>query len=106
VLTFKADEDVPGNTLAAAEWKRNKTAAKSMEIQFPVNSWYAPNGELWKPNTTVSIVSKTIGTKTGFTFLITRVEYDYSKDGAKAVLQLKPPSVYSPGKISEPWLSI
>jgi prophage tail gpP-like protein len=104
LLTFNADDDIPGEAKSAAEWRKNKSAADAMSISFPVNSWYAPDNTLWQPNTRVIIKSKTIGTeKKGFTFLITRVEFKYSASGTSAILELKPPTVYTTGEIEEPW---
>ena len=105
LLTFNADDNIPGEAKSAAEWRKNKSAADAMSISFPVNGWYAPDGSLWKPNTTVTIISDTIGTgKKGFTFLITRVELKYSSGGNSAVLELKPPTFYKSGEMTEPWL--
>ena len=105
LLTFNADDNIPGEAKSAAEWRKNKSAADAMSISFPVNGWYAPDGSLWKPNTTVTIISDTIGTGIkGFTFLITRVELKYSSGGNSAVLELKPPAMYSTGILEEPWL--
>lgn len=105
LLTFNADDNIPGEAKSAAEWRKNKSAADAMSISFPVNGWYAPDGTLWKPNTTVTIISKTLGIdKKNFTFLITRVELKYSNAGNSAVLELKPPAVYGNGDIGqEPW---
>lgn len=103
-LTFSADDSLPGEAVDAAEWQKNKSAAESLNLNFPVNSWYAPNGQLWEPNTLVVVKSPTIGISKGYTFLITQVEFQYEKDGTTATLQLKPPSVYTTGDIDEPWL--
>jgi prophage tail gpP-like protein len=102
-LTFSADESLPGEGLNAALWRRNKSAADSLNIQFPVNSWYAPNGTLFKPNTTITVVSDAMSLEKGFTFLISQVEFNYSSGGATALLSLKPPSMYTNGEIIEPW---
>ncbi len=101
-LTFKADESLPGEGLNAAEWKRNKTAAESQNLSWPVNTWYAPNGELWQSNTLVTVNNPVISMENGFTFLINRVEYDYKITGTIAILGLKPPSMYQTGEIKEP----
>jgi prophage tail gpP-like protein len=100
--TFKADECLPGEGLNAAEWKRNKTAAESNQIAWPVNTWYAPNNELFEVNKTITVNNPVIGSD-GFTFLITQVEYNYEVTGTTAILQLKPPSMYELGAIEEPW---
>ena len=75
-----------------------------MTLSFPVNSWYGPDEKLWQVNTAVTVISDTLSTKKGFTYLITRVEFKYSNRGNTAVLQLKPPSVYSTdSELVEPW---
>lgn len=102
-LSFDAPDSLPGEAKNAAEWKKNKSAADSLDMKFPVREWYAPNGEIWQPNTTVSVVSPTIGITTGYTFLIVAVEYNYNSDGSPAVLDLKPPTAYTTGIIEEPW---
>jgi prophage tail gpP-like protein len=105
LLAFQADDNIPGEASSAAEWRKNKSAADAMTVNFPVSSWYAPNKKLWDVNTAVTVVSKTLGIKNGFTFLITQVEFIFDNGGSRAVLQLKPPTVYSTGAITEPWLS-
>lgn len=103
-LTFNAPDGLPGEAPNAAVWRKNKSAADALNLGFPVTSWYAPNKKLWTPNTTVTVVSPTIGLKKGFTFLVSQVEFDYSSSGAVATLQLKPPAVYTTEEMSEPWL--
>jgi prophage tail gpP-like protein len=100
-LTFNANESLPGEGLNAAEWKRNKIAAESMNIPWPVNTWYAPDFALWQPNTTVTVLNPVIA-ENGFTFLISQVEYQYNTTGTTATLGLKPPSMYELGAILEP----
>lgn len=104
-LTFRADESIPGEALNSAECRRNKSAADAMTISFPASTWRGPDGKLWIPNTQVSVVSPTIGLKSGYSLLITQVEFTYEKTGNRATLNLKPPSVYSHGVIDEPWLN-
>ena len=106
LLTFHAEDDVPGGAVFDAQWRRNKAAADAMTIDFPVNTWYGPDKKLWHPNTRLTIKSPTMGTAQGFTYLISRVEFKYSKNGSISNLQLKPPSVYdAQAEIIEPWLS-
>ena len=105
LLSFDAGDIIPGSANSSAEWKKNKSAADALTFDLPVNSWYNDNGKLWEPNTTVSIKSFLINDfENGFTFLITKVEFAYDENGAKATLSLKPPSLYSSGTIVEPWI--
>lgn len=103
LLTFNSNDSLPGEVKNAAEWRRNKSAADAMTMQIPVNSWYAPDGTLWNPNTRITIISETLLCEKGFTFLITSVEYKYENGGTTANLSVKPPSLYSDGVIEEPW---
>ncbi len=104
ILTFRADDSIPGEALNCAEWRRNKAAADALSIPFPVNSWYGPDNNLWCPNTKVTVVSPTIGAKDGFDFLISQVEFRFEKSGTTAMLKLCPPTFYTTGKIEEPWI--
>lgn len=99
---FKAEESLPGEGLNAAEWKRNKMAADSFKNNLPVNTWYAPNTELWKPNTMLTVKNPVIS-KNGFTFLIPKVEFNYEISGTMAVLYITPPTMYQIGDIEESW---
>lgn len=103
LLTFDADDNIPGDALNAAVWRKNKAAADAMTINFPVSSWYGPDKKLWEPNTIVTVMSKTLNIDWGFEFLITRVEFIFDNQGCRAVLQFKPPTAYSTGEIKEPW---
>src|SRR3990172_9528260 len=104
ILTFRADDSIPGEALNCAEWRRNKAAADSLSIPFPVNSWYGPDNNLWCPNTKVTVVSPTIGAKDGFDFLISQVEFRFEKSGTTAILKLIPPTMFTTAKVEEPWL--
>jgi prophage tail gpP-like protein len=105
LLTFRSQNNLPGEAPNAADWRKNKSVAEALTIPFPVNSWYDPNGNLWEPNTKVTVISPTIGLTNGYTFLINQVEFNYKADGATANLKLVPPSVYTIGELDEPWVS-
>jgi len=102
-LTFSADDNLPGEGMNAAEWRKNKSAADAMSFDFPVNSWYAPNNTLWTPNSTVIIKSQTLNIENGFKFLITQVKFTLDNFGTRATLSIKPPSVYTGEPLEEPW---
>jgi prophage tail gpP-like protein len=102
-LTFSADESTAGDIQKAADWRRSKQVADSLTMPFPVNTWYDPNGNLWRENTLVTVVSKSLQVPDGFTFLIKAVEYVFESTGTKAVLSLVPPQVYTGRPLIEPW---
>jgi prophage tail gpP-like protein len=102
-LTFEVNELEGGEMKDAAEWRRSKQMAEALTVSFPVSSWYAPNGALWKENTLVTVVSKTMYVPDGFDFLIRSVEYDFDEKGTTAILNLCPPQVFTGEPIDEPW---
>lgn len=103
-LTFNTPDNLPGEAQNAAEWMKNKVLADALTIPFPVNSIYGPDGNLWDPNTLVTVISKTIGCPDGFTFLIRNVRFIYNVSGITAKLDLVPPTVFTTGAIEEPWI--
>jgi len=99
-LAFTADNAAVGNIQKAADWKRNRVLADAYTIPFPVSSWYAPNDELWTPNTLITVKSPTLFLPNGFDFLIRAVVFD---EKPSAILYLIPPQVYSQDQIVDPW---
>jgi len=105
LLTFLADESLSGELKSAAEWRRNKTVADSLDMGIPVEGWYDPSGNLWEENTTVNIKSETLGVTKGFKFLIRAVEYVFEDEGVSAILSIVPPAAYTKQEFDEPWLA-
>ena len=102
-LTFQANETISGDIDKAAEWRRSKQLADALTIPFPTDSWYRPDGELWRENTIVTVISPTIHVPDGFNFLIRSVEYIDDVAGKTAILNLVPPQVYTGEELKEPW---
>jgi len=107
IPSFKAiqlDSLIEGAGQKAVDFARNYDLATSMQMPFEVEGHYAPNGELWKENTFVSVVSPSLFVPDGFTFLIRQIEYKEDSDGGKrTILSFIPPSLYAGGNIEEPW---
>lgn len=102
-VTFNANETIDGDIQGAADWRRSKQLADALTIPLPVPGWYDPDGNLWRENTMVEVVSPTLGIEKGFTFLIKQVEYIEENSGRTAVLSILPPQVYTGKAIIEPW---
>ena len=102
-LTFKTDDTTTGDIQGAADWRRSKQLAEALGISLPVDSWYAPNGELWEENTLVTVISESLDIPDGFTYLITKVEPEFQTNGTTATLVLVPPQVYTGEPIIRPW---
>lgn len=101
-MAFRADDTTPGNVQIAARWRKNKQFVEALTQGLPVDSWYAPNGKLWEPNTLVTVVSQTLGVPQGFNFLIRQVEF-ILEDKRYAVLSLVPPQAYTGKDIGDIW---
>lgn len=102
-VAFRANNANLGNIQTSADWKRNRTLAEALTIPFAVSSWYTKDGELWQPNTLVTVKSPTLFIPEGFDFLIRAVEYISEPDRVGAILSLVPPQVYTDEDIVEPW---
>jgi prophage tail gpP-like protein len=101
--TLQAHEAKGGEIHNIAEWRRSKQMIEALTIEFPVSSWYAPNGELWRENTLVTVRSKTMFIPDGFDFLIKTVSFSFDDKGATASLSLVPPQVFTGEPVDEPW---
>ncbi len=100
--TISTNSLISGAGRKTIEFARNYARAQALQLPFDVNGWYAPNGELWRENTLVSVTSPTLFVPNGFTFLIRAVQYVLSGRGETSVLSLVPPSLLTGGPIEEP----
>ncbi|MHA1287296.1 MAG: phage baseplate assembly protein [Candidatus Thorarchaeota archaeon] len=101
--TFSADDTEGDDIQKAADWRRSKQIADALTIPFPTSSWYNANGELWRENTLVSVISPSIFCPNGFDFLIRSVEYLFEPGGTSAILNLVPPQTFTGEVVDEPW---
>ena len=101
-MTFRADDTNTGNVKEAARWRKNKQYVESLSQPVTVEGWYAPNGDLWRENTLVTVVSGVFGVPKGFTFLIRSVEF-MLEDKRTTLLQLIPPQAYTKKDIGDVW---
>jgi prophage tail gpP-like protein len=102
-FTFNANETTDGDIQQSANWKKTKQYADALTLSTPVVGWYSPNGQLWKENTKVTVISPEIFIPNGFDFLIRQVEYVMENSGRTTTLSLVPPSVYTGEEIILPW---
>lgn len=104
LFTFNANDTTPGDIQKAADWKRSKMLADILTMAIPVSSWYAPNGQLWKPNNFITVISETLDLPaSGVTLLIRSVEFIFEISGTQAVINVVPKEVYTGEKIIDPW---
>lgn len=100
-----ANDQTVGGVQKAADWAKNYDLAQSLQIIFPVIGWTAPNGEIWKPNTIVTLTSPTSFLPHGYNLYIRGVTYILEENKKTAVLDLVPPEFYTLDDIVEPWVA-
>ena len=103
IRTFRVSDSLAGEIETAARWERNKTLAGALTIPLPIEGWLDPRGNLWEPNTKVTVISPTIHVPNGFDFLIRSVQFSETARGKNAILNIVPPQVYTKEEIVEPW---
>jgi len=88
----------------AVDLAHNQTIVKSLSMPMHAFTWKAPNGKLWRENTIVTVESPTLFIPDGYSFLISKVQYNLDSSGGETTdLIIAPPSLYSAGEVSEPW---
>lgn len=100
--TFSAEDTTKGDIETATRWRRNKQIVEALTIPITVNTFFAPNDELWQQDTLLSVVAPSLFIPRGFTFSIKSVMFDNSSE-KKAVLNVVPPQAFNLGDIVDPW---
>ncbi len=104
IMNVIAGDVTLGNVRITAQWKRSKQLVQALSIPFPVVGWHTPHGDLWAPNTLVSVHAPSLHINTPFTFLIRQVEFVHESQGQTTQLSLVPPQCYTGDPIKEPWV--
>jgi len=103
LLTFNSDDTTDGNVTDAATYRKNRALADALEITIPVQSWRDSNGNLYRVNTNITVISPTFYLEDGFKMLIRQIDYRYSTDGIGADLTVVPPTVFTKENLDDPW---
>jgi prophage tail gpP-like protein len=106
VMSVSVDDLYSWDIGYAAEWKRSKQVADSINISLPMLGWYAPNNTLWAHNTLLTVVSETLFVPKGFQFLIKSIELIQDRERQIALINIVPPGVYAERgeRTEDPWL--
>lgn len=90
-ITYTQGDVDAGNVSTSAKWRRSRAICDACQLPFPVADWYDPKGNLWRPNTIVSVKSPTLFIDKPYNFLIRDVEYAFEDGGRSATLSLALP---------------
>jgi prophage tail gpP-like protein len=98
-LVFKVDDTGSNRIDDVAYWTMLRLALQANEVKIPVSTWFDNNGDLWTPNTLVTVKSPVLDVPATRRMVIRGVEFDYSPDEYTAVLSLLPVLVQKDGKL-------
>lgn len=102
--TFQVTDAQGGEVKRATEAKMGRMFGDVVSYTAQVATWRTPDGELWAPNTTVTVLAPHSMIYSEYRFLIRKVEFDRDANQKTATLTLALPGSYS-GEIPEamPW---
>jgi prophage tail gpP-like protein len=87
---FAAPECDAGHLDLAAQWAMLKINLQAAEIKLPSDKWVDDNGDLWKPNRTVTVRSPVLDLPDPRKYLIRAVEFAWTASARSAQLSLVP----------------
>lgn len=102
--TFKPNDTTDGNVKEAVDAKASRMFADIVSYDLPVPTWRDSKGELWIPNTTITLKAPGAMVYSEYEFLIRSVTLTKTVDSETASLNLVIPESFN-GKIPErlPW---
>lgn len=103
-LTFKADDSEDVDTKVTVDAKAGRMFGNMVSYSVSVHAWRDPAGNLWKPNTFITLVAPGAMVYNEYKFLIRNVEMTRDAGSEVAILNLTLPGAFD-GKIPEtlPW---
>lgn len=103
-ITFDADDVEGGDIKAAVEAKAGRMFGSAVSYSVDVPTWRDANGELWTPNTTVTVNAPDAMIYSDYAFTVRNIEFNREGSTETATLNLVLPGSFS-GRIPEtlPW---
>lgn len=103
-FTFRADDTKSGDIKAAVEAKAGYMFANAISYSVSVTTWRDSGGNLWAPNTTVTLIASGAMIYSEYEFIIRSVSFFRTPISETAELRLVLPGSFN-GKIPEtlPW---
>ncbi len=102
--TFKADDTDNGDVKEAVEAKMGRMFANSVKYRAELSTWRDTLGNLWEPNTTITLLAEGAMIYSEYEFIVRSVDLSRDEDRESAVLTLVLPGAFS-GQAPEamPW---
>lgn len=103
-FTFTVQDAQDGDLKTAVLSKAGRMLGNAVQYKAVVSTFRDPQGELWRPNTTVTVTAPDAMVYNEFEFIVKRVSFDRPEKRKTAELTLVLPGAYS-GTIPEamPW---
>ena len=103
-LVFDVPDSKDADTQIATEAKIARMFANAVQYRVQVDTWRDPEGNLWKPNTTIIVQAPDARIDSFYEFLIRSVELNKNPNAETATLMLTLPGAFS-GEVPEfmPW---
>lgn len=103
-LTFKAPDTLDADIKGATEAKAGRMFGNAVAYSIRVTTWRDPLGNLWTPNTTLTLLAPDAMVYNEYEFVIRSVVYEKDSKTKTATLNLVIPGAFS-GKVPEvlPW---
>lgn len=103
-FTFNGDDTTSGDIKEATEAKAGYMLASSVAYSVTLATWRDPQGDLWKPNTTITLLAPNAMIYSEYEFIIRSVTLSKNENSEVAELELVLPGVFE-GRIPEamPW---
>lgn len=94
-FTFSANDSEGGDTRQTVDAKIARMFGDMVSYDVTLNTWRTPGGDLWEPNTLVSLQAPRAMVYNPYTLLVRRVELSRNKDSQTALLNLVIPGAYN-----------
>lgn len=103
-ITFEASDAVTADVKAAVEAKAGRMFGNAASYSATVSTWRDANGNLWAPDSTVTLQASDAMVYSDYAFIVRSVEFIRERASETAVLNLVIPGSFS-GQIPEalPW---
>jgi prophage tail gpP-like protein len=90
-ILFEANDVDESAIKSVVEWKMLRIELEALSVSFPVTDWFDDDGKLWRPNKMVTAKSAALEIPEEKSFVIRQVEFSWSPNQRRAVLNLVPP---------------
>lgn len=103
-LTFEPSDAIAADVKGAVESKAGRMFGNAASYSATVTTWRDANGDLWVPNSTITLIAPDAMVYSEYSFIVRSVEFVRERSSETAILNLVIPGSFS-GQVPEalPW---